>query len=617
MSTFSRDGLALAALAFAAAGCSGDEPTSSDPVAPTARSAPSAPSAPPAPATVLHDEAAARGLVHVNRSGSAEKAVILEANGAGVALLDLGADGDLDVVFAQGLAGLDALFAGPGADIEIFENDGTGHFERAPGPGLSGWWTGLATGDLDGDGRCDLVVGGFGSLRVLLQDEGGRLVPGPELLPAGPGRLEVGAPRAKGLPPDWVTSLALTDLDRDGVLDLYVGRYLDLDPVDPPLGELRRGELGLPCEWKGVTVYCGPRGLDPQPDLVLRGNGDGTFEDMTERWLPNHRAGYTLGVLASDVDGDGDTDLFVANDSSENLLLINDGTGRLSDVGYEAGLALSIDGRPEAGMGVAAGDVNRDGLPDLVVTNFSDEPTALYLSARVGFENATFRYGLGAESARLLSWSCHLVDFDGDAWLDLFTANGHVYPQADGELTGTRYGQPDTLWRLGPRARAVPIEPDSPASVLAPALGTRGSAVGDIDGDGAPDIVLSRIDGPAALGMNRMGAMNHRLVLRLEGPGVAAAEPPRTPRDAMGTRAVLVLGAGADAFALLGEVQSSVGYQSASATELYFGLGELDSYAALKILWPSGEVLDLPGGAADRRIVIREGEGVVSSEALR
>lgn len=608
--------LALAACLLGAA-CGGEEPAAPPPAPPSAGpTGPPRAGTAPAPEPVLHDEAGPRGLDYVNRSGSAAKAVILEANGAGVALLDLGNDGDLDVVFAQGLAGLEQLLTGPGADLEVFENDGTGRFERRAGPGLAGWWTGLASGDFDGDGQADLVAGGFGSLRALLQREGA-LVPGAELLPEGRARLEIGAPRAAGAPPDWVTSLAPCDLDRDGVLDLYVGRYLDLDPLAPPIGELRRGELALPCEWKGLAVYCGPRGLEPQPDLVLRGLGDGTFEDQSTRWLPEHRAGYTLGVLAVDVDGDGDVDLFVANDSSENLLLLNDGTGRLTDVGYEAGLALSMDGRPEAGMGVAAADVNRDGLADLVVTNFSDEPTALYLSAAVGFENATYRYGLSALSQRLLSWSCHLVDFDGDGWLELFTANGHVYPQADGELTGTRYGQPDSLWRLGPRARAVPIEPDGPASILHPALGTRGSAVGDLDGDGRPDLVLTRIDGPAALGMNRMGAPNGRLVLRLEGPRTPTHAPPRTPRDAQGTRAILVVGEGPEEFALLGEVSSAVGYQSASSLELHFGLGAHARYESLRVLWPSGRIDTFPAGAAGRRLVIREGEGLVAAAELR
>ncbi|TDJ78922.1 MAG: CRTAC1 family protein [Planctomycetota bacterium] len=567
----------------------------------------------------LPDEAAARGLDYVNASGEAAKATILEANGAGVALLDLERDGDLDVVFAQGLDSLAQLMTGPGADLIVYLNDGTGHFTKGPAPGLSGWWTGLAAGDVDGDGDADLVAGGFGGLVLLLQNESGALEPARSLMPpvteAPDARLTPGATRAPGHPPLWVTSLALFDADRDGQLDLYVGQYLELDPVDPPLGELGEGELAIPCRWKGLPVYCGPRGLVAQPDRLLRGIGAGRFEDVTEAWLPDLAPGFTLAVGAFDADGDGDTDLVVANDSSANLLLVNDGTGKFVELGYSAGIAFSSDGRPEAGMGVAFGDVNRDGRPDFVVTNFSGEPTQLYFGAPVGFAHETFRYGLANQSRRLLSWSVHLADFDGDSWLELFTANGHVYPQADGEHTGTRYGQRDTLWRLGPAAKAVPVLPLDERSILAGATGTRGTALGDVNGDGAPDLVLVRIDAPCALGLNRMRG-GHRLAVRCLGPTVPTAGPYHTPADGMGTRVAVVVRDATGELGLLGEVQTSVGFQSSSSPWLHFGLGASARYSGLRIFWPSGRTEDLPGGLGDRRLVIREGDGIVAAEEL-
>lgn len=577
------------------------------------------PHAAPSASGGLPDEAAERGLDYVNASGEPAKATILEANGAGVALLDLERDGDLDVVFAQGLGSLGQLLTGPGADLAVYLNDGTGHFTKGPAPGLSGWWTGLAAGDVDGDGDADLVAGGFGGLVLLLQDESGALAPARSLMPpvaeAPDARLTPGASRAPGHPPLWVTSLALFDADRDGNLDLYVGQYLALDPVDPPLGELGEGELAIPCRWKGLPVYCGPRGLVPQPDRILRGLGGGRFEEATGAWLPDHEPGFTLAVGAFDADGDGDTDVVVANDSSANLLLVNDGTGKLVELGYSAGVAYSPDGMPEAGMGVAFGDVNRDGRPDFAVTNFSDEPTQLYFGAPVGFANETFRYGLASQTRRLLSWSVHLADFDGDSWLELFTANGHVYPQADGELTGTSYGQRDTLWRLGPRPKAVPVEPLDERSILAPDVGTRGTALGDLDGDGAPDLVLARIDAPCALGMNRMRG-GHRLAVRCLGPEHPGAGPHRTPADGIGTRVALVVRGESGEFGLLGEVQTGVGFQSSSTPWLHFGLGASERYAALRVFWPSGAVENVPGGLADRRLVIREGEGIVGAEEL-
>lgn len=588
----------------------------------------SSPSSVSSPATIddLVDEAQSRGLTYVNRSGAAEKPTILEANGAGVAALDLESDGDLDLVFTQGLARLEDAVHGPGADVEVFVNDGRGHFTRRPGPGLSGWWTGLASGDVDGDGDADLVVGGYGDLVVLLQNEKGELVVrhGAGVAPAEAGRLVPGAPREKGHPPAWTTSVALFDADRDGALDLYAAQYLDLDPLAPPIGKLGEGALAVPCRFKGYDVYCGPLGLVGQRDRVFRGHGDGTFEDVSARWLRDQVAGFALGVLPFDADGDGDTDVLVANDSAANVLWINDGgldgACTFRDLALVAGVALSMDGRALASMGVASGDVDRDGKIDCAITNFSDEPTQLFLGTANGFDDATFRYALAHDTLPLLSWSAHLVDLDGDGWLELFTSNGHVYPQADRPGTGTHYGQAATAWRLGPEPRARRIEPRTEQSLFARALGSRGSALGDFDGDGAPDIALARIDAPAALGMNRMGAGNHRLAIRcigdpkLAGPNGSLA---RSSTDALGARVIVVAGSGDKEAAWLAEVETAVGYQSASTPWLHFGLGAHREYTHVRVQWPSGRVDDLPRGAADRRLVVREGQGLVSSEAFR
>ncbi|MBK7878075.1 MAG: CRTAC1 family protein [Planctomycetes bacterium] len=573
------------------------------------------------PAEDVVDEARERGLDYTNVSGGREKRTILEANGAGVALLDLGSDGDLDVVFAQGLDALARVLSGPGADLEVFENVGRGRFRRVAGPGLSGWWTGLATGDVDGDGDPDLVAAGYGALEVLLQDERGALVPrkGAAPLPAEPGaRLEIGAARSKGTAPAWATSIALFDADRDGALDLYVGQYVDLDPLAPPLSALGEGALAVPCRWKGHAVFCGPAGLPAQPDRLLRGRGDGTFVDESAARLLEQRPGYTLAVLPFDADQDGDTDVFVANDSTANLLWINDGRGVFRDHAYEASVAYSADGRAQAGMGAATADVNRDGLPDFVVTNFSDEPTELYLGSPMGFARATYTSGLARETKRLLSWSPHLVDLDGDGWSELLQTNGHVYPQADEALSGTSYAQPITAWTFGADGRARARVARGPNSLFAPLAthGARGAAIGDVDGDGAPDVVVARLDGPCALGLNRLGRDAHRLEVRCEGPRAPRAPEangPRTPRDGHGARVLVVVGSGAEEHALYGEAQTAQGYQSASSPALAFGLGAAERYASLRVLWPSGRVETLPGGPADRRLVVREGEGVVAS----
>ncbi|MBK7643608.1 MAG: CRTAC1 family protein [Planctomycetes bacterium] len=580
-----------------------------------------------APVEDIFDEAGARGLDYVNRSGEARKPTILEANGAGVAVIDLGNDGDLDLVFAQGLGSLAQLRSGPGADLEVFENDGTGHFRRVSGPGLSGGWTGLAVGDVDNDGDEDLVAAGFGAL-VLLRQQDGKLVPDPAagLATSSPSDwLVPGAPREVGHPPLWPTSLALFDADRDGALDLFVVQYVDLDPLAPPLGKLGEGPLAVPCLWKGHEVFCGPRGFLAQPDRLLRGDGQGHFVDQESLWLGAQKASYGLGVAAFDADGDGDTDLFVANDSTPNQLWINDGAlegkTHFTDRAREVDVALSVDGRMQAGMGVTFGDVDRDGRMDFAVNNFSDEPTELYCGSERGFRRETHRMGLGAQTRALLGWSAHLVDFDGDGWLELFSTNGHVYPQADDPLSGTSYGQPAALWRLGPEKRARRVEARDPRSILAPPLGARGAALADFDGDGRLDAVLARIDGPAALGMNRLAPDNGRLMLRLLGnPELLAARKSgerATPLDGHGARAALVVGSGTNERGLLGEVESASGYQSSSTLWLSFGLGREKGYTALRVVWPSGRVDSLPGGAANRRLTLVEGRGIVKDEAFR
>jgi hypothetical protein len=642
--------LALACLA----GCGGDEPAPAAPpgagagVAPgTSPAAPAAPAAGgsrapwldpaevaalPAEGPDLVDEAAARGLDYANVSGEASKPTILEANGAGAALLDLGVDGDLDAVFGQGLARVADAVAGPGAELAVYANDGAGRFARAPAPAARGWWTGLAAGDVDGDGDADLAAGGYGALLLCAQRDGAlapwSAAPGGGLMDDGapPGAwITPGAERPEGAaPPRWTTSLGFLDADQDGDLDLYLGRYLDLDPLHPPRGELGEGALAFPCMWKGLGVYCGPRGMTPQPDVFLRGDGAGGFADASAEWLPGQEAGFTLALCAFDADFDGDTDLYVANDSTPNLLLVNEVRegGGFVDHALATGVACNPDGAAEASMGVAFGDVDRNGRFDLAVTNFSDESTRLYLARERDFSDQSHRLGLANETRRLLSWSAHLEDLDGDGWQELFTANGHVYPQADAEGTGTRYAQPPMLWHVRPDRPVERVLPRRRDSLLALPRGTRGSALGDVDGDGAPDILVTELDGPAALGMNRLDPGARRLVLVLEGdPSAPGPDGRRSPRDARGAKAVLVpeLPAGArpeQEFALLKEVQTAVGYQSSSSPALCFGTGALQRYQALSVLWPSGRREELGAGDMGRRLFVREGHGVVRAEEL-
>jgi len=540
---------------------------------------------------------------------------VLEANGAGCALFDLGGDGDLDAAFAQGLESLAALAAGHGAALELFENQGGGRFRRVTGlpagPRTRAWWTGLAAGDVDGDGMSDLVSTGFGRLACWLQgpsDGNGGLRAPREL-----------APQSAEGSALWNTSAALFDADLDGHLDLFVGRYVAFDPASPPIGELfDNGEtgsgLGLPCLWKGREVFCGPRGMAAQPDAVYRGTGEGTFEDRTREWLHEQGAAYTLGVAALDADLDGQTDLYVANDSEPNRLYVNRivERGRFEEHGYAAGVAVNPDGAPEAGMGIAVGDLNGDGRFDLAVTNFSDEPTQLYIGASIGYRCATYRSHLASLSRPHLAWGVHLVDFTGNGSLELFTANGHVYPQADGEGSNTSYAQVDALFAFDDEGRANALVPAG--TIFTSPSGSRSSAVGDVDGDGAPDLLITRIDGAAALGINRLNPEARRVELRLRGSGKEGPGARRTPADAMGARIELVRTP--PLTPLVAQVQTSGAFQSASSPFVHFGLGVDERFEKIMIFWPSGLEEEIPGGASRRRLWIREGEGIVREEEL-
>ncbi len=583
----------------------------------------------------LIDEAELRGVDYVNRSGSRDKSIVLEANGAGVCLLDLGSDGDLDIVFSQGLERFEDVLTKPGADLEIFENDGRGQFRRAEGPQLRGWWTGLAAGDVDNDGDSDLLAAGYGDLVLLLQDASGRLVRGPPIELGFAQRLEYGRAREKGGAPLWLTSLALFDADGDGNLDLYACAYLELDPSDPPRHALGEGALAVPCRWKGYEVFCGPSGMKAQADRLFLGDGRGHFADRSAA-LVDQRAAFGLGVAAFDADGDGDSDLYVANDSTPNFLWINDGSGKFADVALSAGVALSKDGMAEAGMGVAVADVDRDGRLDLCVTNFSGEPTQLYLGADIGFRSLTHRLGLLRETRALLSWGVHLIDFDGDTFPELLTMNGHVYPQADLEGTGTRYHQAPTLWRLvepNGEFKLTLAQPSAERSLLGKVVGARGSAVGDLDNDGRSDVVVNHIDAKASVVMNRLGRAQRRFALRLEGraksgaPDATGRSAPdeaqggrRTPRDAMGARVAVLPEIGGffpSEFALLREVQTSSSFQSSNSPWLEFGLGPCERVREVRVDWPSGHKETFGPFPAGVRATLREGSREVLQEPLQ
>ena len=387
------------------------------------------------------DQTAAAGITYRNVFGGPEKYYILESHGSGAAFFDHDSDGDLDLYIVNG-----ATFAtyldrsGPGN--ALYRNRGDGTFveiTREAEVGDAGWGGGVAVGDIDNDGRPDLYVTNYGTNVLYRNRSGDRFVDA--TLKAGVGGDQYSA------------SAAFFDYDRDGDLDLYVANYVVFDAEHLPT------EPKLCTFFSGLQVYCGPKGLVGAPDVLYRNEGDSAFTDVTQAsGVAAANRYYGLGVVPVDYDSDGDSDLFVANDETPNVLFQNQGDGTFQDVALIAGVAYNGDGEVEAGMGADFGDYDQDGDPDLYVTHFFTETNTLYRNeGGARFSEVTTTAGLAAATVEMLGWGTRFFDYDNDGRLDLFVANGHVYPQVDQAETGTTYRQPNQLFRNEGGGRFVPV----------------------------------------------------------------------------------------------------------------------------------------------------------------
>ncbi len=533
----------------------------------------------------LEDEA--RALPGVTTTcGSKTKDYIIEVNGGGIALTDLDNDGDPDLVVVDGST-LDRIAKGePGFPPRVFLNDGHGMFQPAGDSwAMSGgrWGMGIAAGDVDGDGFVDLVITQWGPTRLFL-NRGGK------------GLVEV-SDKAGFVGSRWGTSAALFDADRDGALDLVVVNYLAFDP-------LTIAKPGGDCSWKSYPVMCGPEGLTPQHDQFYRGHGDSTFEDATQKshFVPTE-AGFGLGVMTLDYDGDGDTDLFVANDSTPNHLWENQGDGTFVERGFARGVSHDANGKELANMGIAAADLDGDGRDDLFVTNFSGESDSLFGSnGPKGFRQRSASSGLAGPTLPMLGWGTGFADLDLDGDLDLFVFNGHVYPQADLPGTDTSYKQQDQLFRNDGTGH-FKLEPlsNSPPRV------SRASAFADIDGDGDIDIVALEMNGAVRVLRNQLDPMSappangsaptrvlHWFGARLRARGKNT--------QAIGAR-VRVDWEGGSRWC---EVRTTGGYQSSIPAEIHVGLGAAQRVTHLVVRWPDGTESQMDDIAADRVLTIQE-----------
>jgi hypothetical protein len=524
-----------------------------------------------------------------HHSGSPEKSTIIDSPGSGVALLDYDNDGWLDIYLLNGstVAAIKGAESPPRAMLLHNNHDGTfTDVTDKAGVANERWGFGVGVADYDNDGWPDIYVSNYGKNRLYHNNHDGTFTDVAEKAGVALG--------------GWSTGATWGDYDHDGLLDLFVPGYVHYDLNRPVLA----GKGGVPegaCQYRGVDVFCGPLGLIGEPDHLFHNNGDGTFTDVSVKAGVADREGrYGFASVFVDLDDDGWLDLVVANDSVPNYFYRNKHDGTFEDVSYLSGFAVNEEGRAQSSMGIAVGDYNRDGRLDLFITTFSDDYKTLYRNdGDANFTDVSFKAGLGSPTIPFLAWGTGFLDFDNDGLLDLFIANGHVYPVADQRDWGSTWAQRPQLFRNLDGAKFQEVPPAS-GSGLASVICARGAAFGDLFNDGHIDVVLNNLDSTPTLLRNVVSNGNHWVTLKLVGG-------PKSPRDAIGAR-VFLTAAGVRQRA---DVFSGGSYASSSDPRVHFGLGAATKVDKLEILWPSGlrEEVALPG--VDRIVQVIEGKGTL------
>ncbi len=529
-----------------------------------------------APGVRFVDVATASGITVSNTFGGRDtKESILESTGTGAAIFDFNGDGANDIFIANG----------PPSRSQLYRNDGRGHFTEvgaAAGLTRTGWAQAACAGDIDNDGRPDLFVTYFGH-NSLYRNLGG-------------GKFQDVTERA-GLPVSgtrWGSGCALLDYDRDGLLDIFVANYVDLDPAHVPKPGSSKN-----CEWKGIPVWCGPHGLPAGHNALYRNNGDGTFTDVSAKaGILQPTRCFGLGAITADFDNDGWPDLYVACDQTPSLLYRNRGDGTFEERGDAAGVAYNADGQLQAGMGIAVADYDGNGLLDIAKTNFSgDRPSLFRAEDGKFFEDVSEMAGLGRN--QLLGWGIAFLDVDEDGWPDLVMANGHVYPEIDRSPVGETYRQKTLLYRNLGNGRFADIT-DSAGPGFGPLRPARGLATGDLDGDGRPEILIVNMNEKPAL-LKNVGPRRNALAVTLVGT--------RSNRSAIGARCTVEAGGRRQ----VAEVVSGGSYFSQNSLTLYYGLGDARQVDRIEVRWPLGQTQAWTAVPANRTVTLTEGNAKLSA----
>jgi hypothetical protein len=511
------------------------------------------------------------------------KKYIVEANGTGLAAVDFDGDGWMDLFVVNG-SRLEGYPAGSAPTNRLYKNNGKGAFvdvTKSAGVGQSGWGNGVCSGDIDNDGDDDLYVTYWGPNLLLVN--GGK----------GTFTEEAAVRKVQGTGKQWSSGCTFLDYNRDGRLDLFVTRYQEFDLAKtPPPGKASN------CEWKGMPVFCGPRGLPFGSASLYRQEEDGKFTDVTESsGISAVQGFYAFTPVAADLNGDGWTDLYFASDSTPSVLLRNQKNGKFRDIATETGVAFNEHGFEQGGMGVGVGDYNRDGLLDLVKTNFAGDHPNLYRNTGGGiFEDAVQMAGLGV-NPHFVGWGVAFVDLDNDGWQDVFQVNGHVYPELDasGKATET-YRQARVVYRNLGDGRFEDVSALAGMGIAAK-HSSRGAAFADFDNDGDIDVAVMNMGEAPSLLRNGLTGSARWIKVTLEGT--------RSNRSAIGAVVTIEVGDTKQMLPVLG--QSS--FLSQSERRLHFGLGTATKVERVSVRWPSGETETFAGGAAGATLLLKEGQG--------
>ena len=487
--------------------------------------------------------------------GRSGQKYFMETLGSGAAFFDYDADGDPDLYFVNG-APLPGYVSQEIPTNCLYRNNGDGTFtdvtEKA-GVGDTGYGHGCAVGDYNNDGQLDLYVTNYGTNRLYRNN--------------GDGTFTEVAESAGVTEPRWSTSCAFADYDRDGNLDLYVVNYIVFDINENPWCGLKE---------KGIRAYCEPDNFIAQSDTLYRNNGDGTFTDVTQTAGIYNTTGKGLGVVWADYNNDGAADIYVANDSTENLFYRNNGDGTFEEVGFMVGVALSENGAPENGMGTTFGDWNNDGWFDLTVTNYAQQTNTLYHNDADGFfTDATTTTKTAQLTYPYLGWATAFIDYDNDGYQDLFVANGHLHENlAELGQEGT-YGQRNLLFRNNSNGTFTEI-----SETLGPGMKltdvSRGATFADYDLDGDIDIVVTNSNTAPRLLRNDGGNRKNWLQIRLTATNGST--------DAIGARVKITTGT----LTQTREVRSGDGYLSQQDLTLHFGIGDSEQVDSIEVQWQTG-----------------------------